>query len=268
MERPERQVPAVHDPLEGTTTDGRIITGADRHRVPPPFEPVLADAVDAVAALGPGCSLYVYGSVATGCARLSRSDVDLLAIDVPPAVAAAIGERLSDRHRLLCRAVELGALASDQLEAGTDEAYGNRVFLRHYCVHLVGPARRVDVRGYPADERAARGFNGDICAHACRWSDSLGRGADPAGLARRIARKTLLAVAGLVSVRDRTWTTDRRAAADRYADVAPSLAPGLGQLVSWIDGAEGASAQDVRRALADTVAPVVRAFEREIGTWP
>ncbi|MGH3251533.1 MAG: hypothetical protein ACRDOI_35730 [Trebonia sp.] len=43
-------------------------------------------------------------------------------------------------------------------------------------------------------------------------------------LGARAARKTLLAAAGLVSVRDRTWTTDRRGPRGAGADLSHGLA--------------------------------------------
>ncbi|MCM0638919.1 hypothetical protein [Cellulomonas wangsupingiae] len=39
----------------------------------------------------------------------------------------------------------------------------------------------------------------------------------------RVARKTLLAVAGLVSVHDHTWTTDRSRAVRRWCEIEPAL---------------------------------------------
>jgi hypothetical protein len=52
----------------------------------------------------------------------------------------------------------------------------------------------------------------------------------------RVARKTLLAVAGLVSVRDHTWTTGRSRAVQRWSDLGPGLAAQLGRLHSWAKG--------------------------------
>lgn len=44
------------DPQEGVAADGTIVTGADRSRVPAPFEPLRADAV----ALAGGCGASLY----------------------------------------------------------------------------------------------------------------------------------------------------------------------------------------------------------------
>ena len=82
-----------------------------------------------------------------------------------------------------------------------------------------------------------------------------------------MARKTLLAVAGLVSVHDRTWTTDRTTAAHRWAQVELSLASGLRQLLEWTDDAGDANAPDLEQALVETVRPIVAAFAERVGLW-
>lgn len=257
----------MRDPVEGVSADGRIVTGVGRARVSLAFEPVLTDAVDALAALDRAASLYVYGSVATGQAEQPRSDVDLLTVNAPADGAATVAATLSARFRHRCRAVEIGVAMTADFHRPTDESYGNQVFLRHYCAHVAGPLLTVDAAGFLADERAARGFNGDIAGHADRWLAALADGADPATLARRVARKTLLAVAGLVSVHDGTWTTDRATAARRWAQVEPSLASGLRQLVRWTAEAGDATALDVERALLRTVPPIVATFADTVGLW-
>ena len=209
----------MRDPVEGVGADGLIVTGVGRARVQLAFEPVLAEATRAVDVLDRAASLYVYGSVATGRAERPLSDVDLLVVNAPSDGAAAIAAELSTRFRPVCRGVEIGVATTGDFERLTDESYGNRVFLRHYCVHVAGPVLRGDAAGFRADARAARGFDGDVAEHADRWHVALAHGAEPATLARRVARKTLLAVAGLVSVHDRTWTTDRTTAAHRWAQV-------------------------------------------------
>jgi len=119
----------------------------------------------------------------------------------------------------MCREVSIAPAAWAELGAESGEGYGLRVFLRHYCVHLAGADPAGGLPAYLADAQAARGFNGDIARHMERWQSDLDGGADVAGLGTRIARKTLLAVAGLVSVRDATWSTDRRACARRWGEL-------------------------------------------------
>jgi hypothetical protein len=148
------------DPDEGVAADGTIRTGARRDRVPAIFEPVLTDAVvlaaKSAAAKSAPAALYVYGSVANGTARPGSSDVDLLSIDLPD--ASVLGQRLSARYAGLCRGVEVAAATAADLAGDTEAAYGYRVFLRHYCVHLAGPDPSIARAAFPADARAARGF--------------------------------------------------------------------------------------------------------------
>ena len=256
----------VADPGEGVAADGTIRTGAGRSQVPSAFEPVLADAT--ALAGERGASLYVYGSVANGTARAGSSDVDLLSLGLHDAAAA--GRLLSARYASLCRGVEIAAAEAADLAGDSDAAYGFRVFLRHYCVHLTGPDPSAGLPAFPADTRAARGFNGDIARHCRRWRQELGSGTVPADLLGvRAARKTLLAVAGLVSVRDRTWTTDRAHAARRWGEIEPGLAAPLRMLLSWATAERRPAHEEVPSALAGdgVVATVAERFADLIGLW-
>jgi hypothetical protein len=258
---------AVADPREGVAADRTIVTGADRSRVPAAFEPVLADAVAFAAECG--ASLYVYGSVANGTVRPGLSDVDLLSVDL--ADPAGVGQFLSARYASLCRGVEISAATAADLAGDSDAAYGFRVFLRHYCVHLAGPDPSAAFPAFPADARAARGFNGDIAWYHRRWRQALESGAAGVGLLGvRAARKTLLAVAGLVSVHDRTWTTDRARATRRWGEIEPGLAAPLGVLLSWATAERRPAPEEVRLALEGDaiVAAVVDRFASLIGLWP
>lgn len=257
---------AVADPDEGVAADGTIRTGAHRARVPAAFEPILTDAI---AFLGdPGASLYVYGSVATGTVRPGSSDVDLLSIGLSE--TAVLEQRLSERYADRCRGVEVAAAKAADFTGDTDRAYGYRVFLRHYCVHLAGPDPSAGLPAFPAGARAARGFNGDLGQHLSLWRQELQSGtvaADRLGV--RVARKTLLAVAGLVSVHDHTWTTDRSRAVQRWSDLEPGLAEQLGRLLSWANRDGHSSREEVDGVLADDriVAVIVERFSHLIGLW-
>lgn len=260
---------AGHDPLEGVRPDGMIATGAHRDRLSVPFRPVLENALEHLASIDRAPSLYVYGSVATGTARPGSSDVDLVTIGLDAGIAGSLAQTLTTAFSGLCRGVTIGAAQPTDYEGTSDEAHGNRVFLRHYCVHLAGPDLGHGLPDYPADRDAARGFNGDIGLHSDRWRDALADAPEPALIARRAARKTLFAVAGLVSMHDDTWTTDRIAAAQRFGAIRPRLARSLGTLVAWgsDDSALRPARSEVRRMLDDAIADVVDAFEGRIGFW-
>lgn len=252
------------------TPEGTIRTGARRDRVPVVFEPVIADAIAAITEKrgADTASLYLYGSVATGVARPGRSDVDLLSVDLRS--AAALGRQLSARYADRCRSVEIAPVATADLDGETDEAYGNRVFVRHYCVHLAGPDHSANLPAYPADARAARGFNGDLDRHLRRWRRAMEERPQAVDvLGSHVARKTLLAVAGMVSVHDRTWTTDRTRAARRWAEIEPGLDADLSRLLDWAKGDARPTRGDAAGALGDDgiVAMVVERFAEIVGLW-
>lgn len=260
----------MRDLREGRTDGGLILTGASRARVPEAFEPVLA----AVAGARPAnAGLYLYGSVATGAAQVPNSDIDLIAVGWPPGDAGAVSRRLSQRYATLCRGVELAPASREDFAGEGDQEYGNRVFLRHYCVHWGGPV--LDVGGpFRADTRAARGFNGDLARHARRWRRRLQQGDESLGPA--VARKTLLAIAGLVSIYDHTWTTDREGAAQRWAELEPGDAAEVVELLRWArprrissGAAADAPALDEIAAALDGIVPrIVDRFAERIGMWP
>lgn len=253
----------MRDPDEGLTPDGMIRTGADSSRVPTLFEPVVAAMIDAFDEVrGATAELHLYGSVATGTARAGISDVDIVAIDVPLDWAGATAARLSTQFASVCRGVEIGVAGHGDYVGEDDQAYGNRVFLRHYCVPLAGPDALRSPASFPGDARAARGFNGDIEIRLARWRHMS---AD----ARRVARKTLLAAAGVVSIRTGTWTTDRATAARSWGDFDLSRAAGMEALLGWADGAIAATPRELSTVLAPDgiVAEVADRFARDIGLW-
>ncbi|ROZ76603.1 nucleotidyltransferase domain-containing protein [Ramlibacter sp. WS9] len=261
------QLPTGHDPLEGIGPNGAITTGAGRSNISQEFRSLLDKAIEHVNAANVAHSLYVYGSVATGTARVGSSDVDLVTIGLDAESARAVAATLTAAFPGLCRGAEIGPAQMSDYEGPSDEAYGNRVFLRHYCVHLTGPDVAAGLPAFPADTNAARGFNGDIGLRAERWRKELLDTTNPASLARRIARKTLFAVSGLVSIHDVTWTTDRIAAAHRWGGVRPHLAASLHTLIEWGGGQATPSRTEIQSALDGVVTDVVGDFKTRIGLW-
>ncbi|MEM9041994.1 MAG: nucleotidyltransferase domain-containing protein [Actinomycetota bacterium] len=255
------------DPGEGLDDDGVITTSARTGRAPDAFRPIVRAAVDAIRAEAPTASAYLYGSAATGQASSPKSDVDILTIGLDEAVAAQISSELSATFRGLCRAVEIATGSMSDFVGDSDAAYGGRVFLHHYCVHLLGVDLDSAAEGFRGDRRAARGFNGDIDRHLAVWRESSGS-IEPTELGRRVARKTLLATAGLVSVHDVTWTTDRGLAAHRWSDVHPPLRAELVELLAWSDGAAAPTQRHLDRALDGIISTIVEQFADSIGLWP
>jgi hypothetical protein len=75
-------------------------------------------------------------------------------------------------------------------------------------------------------------------------------------------------VAGLVSIHDATWTTDRALAAHRWAEIEPELGSDLHALLPWSDSLVLAGCQAVRHMLDITVPGITAAFASTIGLWP
>lgn len=258
----------MRDPLEGLSESGTIRTGVDIARVAEGFRPVHEAAIAMIREREASASVYAYGSVVTGQATTGVSDVDLLTIGLPSSDASQISAELSTRFADTCRGVEISAAEDDDFVGGSDESYGNRVFLRHYCVVLAGSDVHRPKHDFAGDRRAARGMNGDIARHARRWRTGLDAGDEPGPIAHRMARKSLLAVAGLVSVHDRTWTTDRESSADRWSEIAPQHQAGLALLMSWTPTTPDPPIGTVRNVLDGTVEEIVSAFSELIGLWP
>lgn len=251
------------DPLEGLNLDGTIRTGVNRNRVPGVYEPVLTTLHRAFEEVrSDSAELHLYGSVANGSARPGHSDVDLVAIDVPEEWCRRAGQELSARFSALVREVAIGCAHRADFSGEDDEPYGNRVFLRHYCVPLAGPDSLRPGEPFPGDARAARGFNGDIHLRLAQW-----RARRPT--ARALARKTLFAAAGVASVLTGTWTTALSAGAGFWAETEPGRAEEMARLHEWATGAPGPGAADLDAALAPggVVASVVERFRAEVGLW-
>ena len=82
------------------------------------------------------------------------------------------------------------------------------------------------------------------------------------------AELSLLAVAGLASVHDHTWTADRETSAARWSEIVPEHRAGLAQLMSWTLIPPDPPVDTVRDVLDGTVEAIVSAFSGLIGVWP
>lgn len=228
------------DPLEGLAPDGTIVTGSDRSRVPPIYEPLLMEATHQVFALGAGVtSLYLYGSVATGRAVPPASDVDLLAVVADESLVEKVGSvarHLSQRHAALAREVAVGAITVSDLFSETTDGYANRCFLKHYCVLLQGRDLGSEIDPCEGGPELAWAFNHNIASRIATLRDALLRTNSPegvAGVATKIARSVLLACGSLMSIETLTWTTDRARAVELLRERHPERADDAETALSW-----------------------------------
>ncbi len=203
------------DPAEGVDVDGYITTGVDRANLCSPFLEVVAEAVG-------GCRtrcrddavLYVYGSVATGTAVEGVSDLDLLAVVTSAHDRDALdglARELSARHRGVVREVGLAVTSPDEVFADSDEGVAWRCFLRHYCVCVDGVDLAADLPRCRPSRALVRGFAAGTETVLEDVADRLPAASDAevGELARRAARRLLLAGAVAASIEADTWTTSR-----------------------------------------------------------
>lgn len=252
----------MRDPREGVDAEGFIVTGVSRDRVAPPFTAVVERAVSLFSEhADESGELLLYGSVATGQARIGRSDVDLLVAGLEDTAARELAEILSREFAEVCRAVQVGVVAPGTAHSASDAAYGDRVFLRHFCAALAGPDLLRGDERYAADRAAARGFNGDIADRLRSW-----RAMPP--LAVSLAKKVLHASAGLHGILDRTWSTDRGYGAEAWGRRRPERSDDIRRILEWAEGAR-VSPDEIERVLDErgAVASLARDFADEIGLW-
>ncbi len=78
----------------------------------------------------------------------------------PP--AEAVAAELSERYAHLVREVGLAQMFLRELDAPGDTGVGNRAFVRHYCVPILGEELRAGLEPCSVGPALVRGFNGDL----------------------------------------------------------------------------------------------------------
>jgi uncharacterized protein len=224
----------TRDPDEGVDADGYLVTGAALDRIPPPYEPVIADCVAALGAYPELDGLYLYGSVSTGQARPPHSDLDLLALWTSTVDVSGVVAELSTRHSAVVREIGLAQATVDSLTGEAD-----RCFLKHYCVPLAGRDRRPDLPRCRPSRALADGFNDDLAAvvRTLRSSvDNAPTAAARIAAVRKAARRLLLATATIESVSHATWSTDRGTGAALLTRHHPEWTDVAARALEWSAG--------------------------------
>lgn len=229
------------DPAEGVDVDGYITTGADRANLRSPFLEVVDEAVASCRArCRDDPALYVYGSVATGTAVEGVSDLDLLVVVTSAHdrdVLGGLARELSAKHRDIVREVGLAVATPDEVVADSDEGIAWRCFVKHYCVCVDGVDLAADLPRCRPSSALARGFAAGTEAVVQDVADRLPEASDAevGVLARRAARRLLLAGAVTASIAAGTWTTSRDRAVDLLAARHPRWRDELQRAARWAD---------------------------------
>lgn len=188
----------------------------------------LGDALD---------SIYVYGSVATGQARVPTSDLDLLVVTSGEgdAVLDRAAAELSSRHTTTVREVGLARTTLSEVRAAQPSGHGLRCFLHHYTIHVAGTDRRRDLPSCRAGRDLAVALDGDVVEAVDALRPAL---ASPDARVRgpavaRTARKLLMTAAVLCSSDRGGWSTDRDTGAELLRRDHPDLAEEVDALQAW-----------------------------------
>ena len=233
----------MRDPEEGVDEHGYIVTGVRADRVPAPFQPIVGAAVRTMAE-HTACSLYLYGSVATGVA-LSPSDVDLLTVGLDADVASSVAHTLSDQFRDRCRCVDVAVVQPADLVGDTCAAALASFSVTTALICADPQSTPVCLATRQTNEPLEHSTATSTDTRNSGSMSSTGRRKSRWACWPGVARKTLLALTGLVSVHDGIWTTDRESGVRRWSEIEPDRADELDMLRTWSTVPPEVAARDV-----------------------
>ncbi|MBY0357778.1 MAG: nucleotidyltransferase domain-containing protein [Candidatus Obscuribacterales bacterium] len=160
-------------------------------------------------------SIYLYGSVACGTARLVASDLDLFVAFQNElsfedrALIKQLERDLSSRFETLVREVGLAAGSLAEILDG-DNQVGWNCFIKHQCVCLFGDDLAAGMSKLRPTNAVAYGLNGDL-SHELEKTKQLLAESSHASAGKTImplARKMVRTAFGLVMEAENKWTTD------------------------------------------------------------
>ncbi|MDP4007877.1 MAG: nucleotidyltransferase domain-containing protein [Candidatus Peregrinibacteria bacterium] len=200
----------------GVDKNGFIITEVGLNKVKPVFQKVLNKIKNEVIhEFGDKIySLYLYGSVATGKARIKSSDLDLLLIlrrKPTPKIKKDIEEfqdNLSAHHLSKFRGVGISLTHTNEVKKDT---YGWGCCIKHLCVCLYGENFGKNLPNFKPSKRVAKAFNGDIEKHIKAVLEELKSTHSPQKVSlicSSAMRKIVRTGFCLVMEQEQSWTTD------------------------------------------------------------
>lgn len=159
-------------------------------------------------------SLYLYGSVATGNAKIRTSDIDfLLLFHRKPTKKTLAGVKnielkFSEKYKKLVR--EVGISTSYTSEVNKDK-YGLGCFIKHLCILLYGENYSNKFSSFKPSKLVASAFNGDIKKASRTYATKITKTDNPKDIqlfCSQISRKYIRTGFSLVTEREQSWTTD------------------------------------------------------------
>ena len=124
---------------------------------------------------------------------------------------------VSARWAHVARQVSISTATPAEVFGQDQRGLGWRCFIKHYCLLLHGRELAGDIRPCQAEASVAwafsQGFEEFIAGRLSALDDAPTED-EVRTIGKAVARRTLLAAAGLASVVSETWTTDRETAVD------------------------------------------------------
>lgn len=213
----------------GVDKSGFIITEAGLNKIKPAFKKILdkirgeivnkfADEIH---------SLYLYGSVATGKARIKSSDLDLLLVLHRKPTSkiknevTKIQNYLTKEHSSTFRDVGISLTHANEVKK---DIYGWGCFIKHLCVCLAGENLGKNLPKFKPSKRVAKAFNGDIGSRIKTVLKKLKSAHNPqevcsicSGTMRKIVRTGFC----LVMEQEQSWTTDLKKSYEIFSKYYP-----------------------------------------------
>ncbi|MFB7505377.1 nucleotidyltransferase domain-containing protein [Streptomyces broussonetiae] len=221
----------------GLDAQGFIAREGSLARVPDAFGPVVAAARDRLqAAFGARLhSVYLYGSIPRGTARVGRSDLDLFVVlheepaDADREAVRALGEAV-DQEFWQVDGVGTLLYGRDRLLSDL-ERYDLGWFVACLCTPLLGDDLAEQLPRYRPDSRLARETNGDLALWLPRWRKRIAATEDTEEarrpLVRFMSRHLVRTGFTLVMPRWNGWTSDLREMAEVCGTYYPERAAQL-----------------------------------------
>jgi predicted nucleotidyltransferase len=184
-------------------------------------------------------SLYLYGSVTTGKAKVKTSDIDfmLLFYRKPTAkmqdVVMDIESKLSRKYKLLVREVGISVTYASEV---TKDKNGLGCFIKHLCILISGENYSKKFPPFKPTKIVARAFNGDINSAFTKYAAKINKANDKEEvklLCSQISRKIIRTGFSLVMTREKSWTTDLPESYKAFVKYYPSKAEDMRIAVKW-----------------------------------
>ncbi|MBS3166062.1 nucleotidyltransferase domain-containing protein [Candidatus Woesearchaeota archaeon] len=213
----------------GVDKNGYIATKVNLNKIKPLFYKVLDKIKNEVIDKFGGKihSLYLYGSVATGKARIKSSDLDLLLVlrqKPTPKIKNEISEfqnHLTIEHLNIFRDVGITLTHVSEVKKDT---YGLGCFIKHLCICLYGENIGKKLPNFKPSRKVATAFNGDIKNNIKTVLETLKSTHETKkvrSICGSIMRKIVRTGFSLVMEQEHSWTTDLKKSCELFSKYYP-----------------------------------------------